>query len=136
MMNYWKPCWNIKRGKNSWSSLVVWSNVEPKFIIPIFSKTTLIATFWLCLIYDFYEHEHETIKGLIINPNVFQLYYRSCGLMVLMKNYDVYVELVYLCGKRILHYGMCWMQAIVPNESLGRAQQGKPIFLYGHNCMY
>jgi hypothetical protein len=70
----------------------------------------------MCLIYDFYEHEHETIKGLIINPNGFQLYYRSCGLMVLMKNYDVYVELVYLCDKRILHYGMCWMQAIVLNE--------------------
>jgi hypothetical protein len=68
----------------------------------------------MCLIYDFYEH--ETIKGLIINPNGFQLYYRSCGLMVLMKNYDVYVELVYLCDKRILHYGMCWMQAIVLNE--------------------
>jgi hypothetical protein len=71
------------------------------------------------LIYDFYEHEHETIKGLIIDPNAFQLYYRSCGLMMLMKNYDVYVELVYLSGKRILHYGMCWMQAIVPNESFG-----------------
>jgi hypothetical protein len=94
--------------------LVVWSNVEPKFTKSFFSKTTLIATFWMCLIDDFYEH--ETIKGLIINPNAFQLYYRSCGLMVLMKNYDVCAELVYLCGKRILHYGMCWMQAIVPNE--------------------
>jgi len=57
----------------------------------------------MCLIYDFYEHEHETIKGLIINANVFQLHYRSCGLMVLMKNYDVSMELVYLSNNLQSH---------------------------------
>jgi hypothetical protein len=63
----------------------------------------------MCLIYDSYEHEHETIKSLIINPNAFQLYYRSCGLMVLMKNYDVYVAREYCIMECVGSKPLCLM---------------------------